>query len=164
MGFEIVFVSSDRDQEAFDSYYGEMPWLALPYAERAIKEELSKALEVEGIPTFVILGPDGKIINKDGRSALGKDPTGANFPWTPPAYTDLEGSSSINDTPTVVAFVEGCTPEVQAAAEAAIKEAAEASKAAGKGGDIAFTIAKEGDGLAGRVRGLAPPHVVVGDK
>jgi len=161
--FEIVFVSSDRDQEAFDSYHAEMPWLALPYSERATKEELSKALEVRGIPTFVIIGPDGKVINKDGRAALGKDPTGANFPWTPPAYTDLEDCGSINDTPTVVAFVEGCGPDAVAAAEAAIKEAAEASKAAGKDG-ISFAIAKKGDGLAERVRGLAPPHTVVDDK
>jgi len=160
--FEIVFVSSDRDQAACDSYHGEMPWLALPYSERAIKEELSNALEVQGIPTLVIVGPDGKIINAEGRAALGKDPTGANFPWHPPAYTQLEDSSSINDTPTVIAFVEGCTKEVQDAAEAAIKEVAEAAKAAGKT-EIAFSIAKPGDGLAGRVRGLAPPYVEVQD-
>merc|ERR1712064_92414 len=30
--FEIVFASSDRDQTAFDEYYAEMPWLALPTA------------------------------------------------------------------------------------------------------------------------------------
>ena len=32
--FEIVFVSSDRDEEGFDEYYGEMPWLALPFGDR----------------------------------------------------------------------------------------------------------------------------------
>ena len=32
--FDIVFVSSDRDDSAFDEYYGEMPWLALPFSER----------------------------------------------------------------------------------------------------------------------------------
>lgn len=161
--FEIVFVSSDRDQVAFDSYYDEMPWLALPFSERGIKEELSTALEVRGIPTLVIMTPDGKVINKDGRSALSKDPTGANFPWTPPAYTDLEDCGSINDTPTVIAFVEGCTPEVTVAAEAAIKEVSEATKAAGKD-EISFAIAKKGDKLAERVRGLAPQHKVVDDK
>jgi nucleoredoxin len=29
--FEIIFASSDKNQEAFDEYYAEMPWLALPY-------------------------------------------------------------------------------------------------------------------------------------
>ena len=31
---EIVFVSSDRDEKTFKEYYAEMPWLALPYADR----------------------------------------------------------------------------------------------------------------------------------
>jgi len=151
--FEIVFVSSDKDDDAFEGYYEEMPWLALPFENRAAKNDLSKACKVSGIPTLVILGPDGKIINADGRSALGKDPTGANFPWVPPAYTDLEDSSAINDTPTVVAFMEGVTDDaVAAGVEAAIKEAAEANT--DKDG-IKFTVAKKGDGLAGRVRGLA---------
>ncbi len=34
---EIVFVSSDRDESAFNDYYKEMPWLALPFASRSIK-------------------------------------------------------------------------------------------------------------------------------
>ena len=35
--FEIVFVSSDRDEDSFDSYFDEMPWLALPYSAREHK-------------------------------------------------------------------------------------------------------------------------------
>ena len=35
--FDIVFVSSDRDQAGFDEYYNDMPWLALPFAEREKK-------------------------------------------------------------------------------------------------------------------------------
>lgn len=31
---EIVFVSSDGDEESFKNYYDEMPWLALPYSKR----------------------------------------------------------------------------------------------------------------------------------
>ena len=34
---EIVFVSSDRSDEDFKSYYAEMPWLALPFADRELK-------------------------------------------------------------------------------------------------------------------------------
>ena len=32
---EIIFVSSDKTDESFDEYFKEMPWLALPYKERA---------------------------------------------------------------------------------------------------------------------------------
>ena len=50
---EIVFVSSDRDEAAFTSYHKEMPWLALPFAERALKQTLSKRFKVSGIPSLV---------------------------------------------------------------------------------------------------------------
>merc|ERR1712003_240218 len=81
---EIVFVSSDRDEEGFKSYFGEQPWVALPYANREMKDKLSKQFKVQGIPSFVILGPDGKVITKDGREAVSKDPTGEKYPWVPP--------------------------------------------------------------------------------
>ena len=32
--FDIVFISSDRDQNQFDEYFAEMPWKCLPYEER----------------------------------------------------------------------------------------------------------------------------------
>lgn len=32
--FELVFVSSDRDEESFKEYFNEMPWLAVPFADR----------------------------------------------------------------------------------------------------------------------------------
>lgn len=32
--FNIVFVSSDRDEKSFKEYFKEMPWLALPYEFR----------------------------------------------------------------------------------------------------------------------------------
>ncbi|KAI3472806.1 hypothetical protein Pfo_030865 [Paulownia fortunei] len=32
-GFEIVFVSSDEDHDAFDDYRALMPWLAIPFSD-----------------------------------------------------------------------------------------------------------------------------------
>jgi len=29
--FEIVYVSADKDKDAFEQYFGEMPWHAIPY-------------------------------------------------------------------------------------------------------------------------------------
>jgi len=152
--FEVVFVSSDRDQAAFDEYLAEMPWLALPYEHRALKEELSTAFEVEGIPTLVIVGPDGKIINSDGRSALGKDKEGKNFPWVPPPFTELEDSSCINDEPTLIVFADGCDASAVTDAEAAVREVAAAARVT-PNQPVQFAIAKPGDDLAGRVRQLA---------
>lgn len=92
-GLEIVFVSSDRDEEAFNGYAGEQPWLSLPFADRAAKAKLSKKYKVQGIPSFVILdGTTGETITLDGREAVMEDPKGADFPWKPPTFWDALGT------------------------------------------------------------------------
>merc|ERR1711998_694869 len=53
--FEVVFLSSDKDDESFKEYFAEMPWLALPYSERSLKEDLSNLFKVRGIPSLVLL-------------------------------------------------------------------------------------------------------------
>ncbi|CAF0917287.1 unnamed protein product [Didymodactylos carnosus] len=80
---EIIFVSSDRDEKSFQSYYGEQPWLALPYSERDKKQELAQKYQVQGIPTLILLdGDSGDIICEDARSKLEfEDKEGENFPW-----------------------------------------------------------------------------------
>jgi len=58
----VVFVSSDRDEAAFAEYYGEMSFMALPFANRSAKEELSTKYGVRGIPTLVLLDGDGNLV------------------------------------------------------------------------------------------------------
>merc|ERR1711975_18303 len=87
--FEIIFASSDRDTAAFDEYFKEQPWLAIPYVDRSKKDALSKKFKVQGIPTLVIVDKEGKTITTDGRSAVTEDPTGSNFPWIPPTFSDV---------------------------------------------------------------------------
>ncbi|WCJ38450.1 DC1 domain-containing protein [Euphorbia peplus] len=57
---EIVFISSDRDEESFNSYFTKMPWLAIPFSDgktrKRLKEELFK---VRGIPNLVFLDVNG---------------------------------------------------------------------------------------------------------
>lgn len=67
--FEIVFVSSDRDEDSFRSYFGSMPWLALPFGDPMIKV-LAKHFDVQGIPCLIILGPNGKTVTKQGRNLI----------------------------------------------------------------------------------------------
>jgi len=88
-GLEIVFVSSDKDEKAFEEYYGEMPWVALPFQDKARKTALDKKFKVSGIPSLVLLDSDGKLITKDGREAVSSDPSGAEFPWKPQSLTEL---------------------------------------------------------------------------
>merc|ERR1712054_215548 len=102
--FVIVFASSDRDQTAFDEYYAEMPWLALPYSDRATKDALSKKFKVQGIPTFVIVGKDGEVITTDGRSAVMEDPKGDKFPWIPPTFAEVMTGNLISNDGNTVAY------------------------------------------------------------
>eukprot|EP00933_Yihiella_yeosuensis_P010218 TRINITY_DN11655_c0_g1_i1.p1 TRINITY_DN11655_c0_g1~~TRINITY_DN11655_c0_g1_i1.p1 ORF type:complete len:450 (+),score=108.58 TRINITY_DN11655_c0_g1_i1:67-1416(+) len=94
-GLEIVFISSDRDEASFQSYYSEHPWLALPFEARGKKEELSKKFKVQGIPSLIILDSEGKTITTEGRSAVSEDPTGEEFPWRPPSVEDVLGGAKI---------------------------------------------------------------------
>ena len=90
--FEVVFISSDHDEKAFESYYAEQPWLAQPYAKRKLKAALSKKYGVTGIPSLIILdGETGELITKDGRDAVMEDLKGENFPWKPPTVWEAMG-------------------------------------------------------------------------
>lgn len=88
--FEVVFVSSDKNESEWQEYYKEMPWLALPYTDRTRKETLSSKFKVQGIPTLVILdGKDGKLITDKGRVMVTEDQQAKNFPWRPKGLADL---------------------------------------------------------------------------
>merc|ERR1712176_1051986 len=93
---EIFFVSSDRDQKAFDEYFAEMPWKALPFEKREEKATLSDMFGVEGIPSFVVLNNDGTVITTEGRSKVMSDPKGESLPagWLPQPFNDVNDDPS----------------------------------------------------------------------
>merc|ERR1712078_223849 len=93
-GLEVVFVSSDRDEDQFKDYFKEMPWLALDFEDRKRKAQLSSMFGVRGIPALVIIDKDGSVITTEGRSAVSSDPEGAKFPWYPPAVSNAMSSAS----------------------------------------------------------------------
>lgn len=55
-GLEIVFVSSDRDQQSYNQYFASMPWQAIPFENlQFVKQRLNTTYGVRGIPSFVVL-------------------------------------------------------------------------------------------------------------
>ncbi|EKX37805.1 hypothetical protein GUITHDRAFT_89574 [Guillardia theta CCMP2712] len=80
--FEIVFVSADRSQEAFDSYFGQMPWFAVDFQDGNARSTLSSAIGVEGIPKLALFDTEGRLITGEGRRLVMDDPMGDSFPWT----------------------------------------------------------------------------------
>merc|ERR1719198_692108 len=166
---ELVFVSSDKAEKSFGEYFGEMPWLALPFADRERKNALSKAFDVEGIPSLVVLSPvdpatgERAIVNKNARNAVGGDATGADFPWGPKPLEDLAATaecngSDINESPALVLLMDGCDDATKTALKSAISviaaEIADAGKASPDGPAAICFFATSGDGVVGRVREL----------
>lgn len=55
-GLEIVFVSSDRDENSFRNYCQSMPWKSIPFDQlQNVKHALFTTYGVRGIPSLVIL-------------------------------------------------------------------------------------------------------------
>lgn len=67
-GLEVVFVSSDRNENDMMNYMKKdsMPWLAVPFKDPAVAK-LKRMGKVRGIPQLMILDPSGKIISQNGR-------------------------------------------------------------------------------------------------
>jgi thiol-disulfide isomerase/thioredoxin len=94
---EIVFASSDRDQKAFDEYFAEMPFLAIPFSNRSLKSALSDQYGVQGIPTLIFFHPKtGKLITKNGRKEVSDSLFIQNFPYEPYVPPPKEEWPSIN--------------------------------------------------------------------
>lgn len=92
--FDIVFVSSDRDEKSFDDYFKEMPWKALPFSQREKKATLAKKFKISGIPTLILVdGASGAVLRTDGRAVVTDDPKGAEFPWKPQTLDELLGGA-----------------------------------------------------------------------
>ena len=89
--FEIVWISGDRSEQDFVSYYQKMPWLAVPInVASEIYQKLSPQYKVRGIPHMVFLdGEDASVYTLDGRTKVMKDPYGLEFPYRPRSLTRL---------------------------------------------------------------------------
>jgi nucleoredoxin len=80
--FEVVFVSSDKDEAGQQEYMKElkMPWPTLKFGSAA-GDVLGEKFAVQSIPTLVILGPDGKTITTDGRGMVANSPDTCLEEW-----------------------------------------------------------------------------------
>lgn len=111
--FEIVFASSDQNEESFKEYLNTMPWKAIPLNDKSRKEKLSESFGVGGIPTLVILDADYNVITTDGRSSVSGDKNGDSFPWYPKPVNSLsDGAEKLNECPTLILFTDGTDEEV----------------------------------------------------
>ena len=99
LNMEIVFASSDNDEAAFNDYFGEMPWKALPYSARDLKAKLSKKYKVSGIPSFVIVDAEtGELCTANGREGVSKGAAGlSSFPWKPKPFWEVMSGEIVDN-------------------------------------------------------------------
>lgn len=84
-----------------------MPWKAIPFANRKVKNQLSKHFGVEGIPTLVILDENRDVISASAVGKVRGDANVENFPWAPELVNDIDvDPEGINDHVCLIVFSE----------------------------------------------------------
>ncbi|XP_061372310.1 probable nucleoredoxin 1 [Gastrolobium bilobum] len=86
--FEVIFISSDRDQASFDEFFAGMPWLALPFGDSR-KAFLSRKFKVSGIPMLVAIGSSGRTVTKEARNLVALHGAEA-YPFTEERIKEIE--------------------------------------------------------------------------
>ncbi|XP_059633716.1 probable nucleoredoxin 1 [Cornus florida] len=86
--FEVIFISSDRDQPSFDEFFSGMPWLALPFGDKR-KASLQRTFKVQGIPMLVAIGPTGKTVTTEARDLISYHGADA-YPFTEERLKEIE--------------------------------------------------------------------------
>jgi len=170
-GFKCVLISRDRDTESFGSYFGQMPWLALPFEDQQRNQDLGQRFGVQTIPSLALVDPEGNTITTDARNEVVRDPQGEDYPWRPPLVRDLAKGDvgRLNEQLSVVLLCEAATEAQQQQAFADLVDVAESSgPAPGAEGAPAYFVAPGGP-LAARIRELCglqaggPPQLVLLD-
>ena len=83
-----VFVSSDPTESEFQKYFSKMHWsYALAYDDVLTKRCLSDLLGVTGIPTLVVIDRQGRVVERNAKSDVTRDPAGALAAWQARAAT-----------------------------------------------------------------------------
>ncbi|OMJ70058.1 hypothetical protein SteCoe_32060 [Stentor coeruleus] len=58
---EIVYISRDKTPDQFNEYYSEMPWLALPFEDKARIAALGNRFQVQQIPCLILIDNQGNM-------------------------------------------------------------------------------------------------------
>lgn len=85
--FEVVAAmmrSDSRHPKTYDEFRRRVPFGTLAFGDRAHSQAASACL-VAFLPTLVLFGPDGTVLNWNACSYVHEDPEGRGFPWQAPA-------------------------------------------------------------------------------
>jgi len=158
--FELVFVSSDREEETFDDYFSKkMSFLALPYQHRDVKAYLSSRFQIQGIPSLLILGPeetngDRPLINGFVRPFIERRQYD-EYPFPMKKYGDIGSETcNLNEEKALIIFGENCDDGEQIDIKDVMKEVAQKLKEEKKDEGFYFLWALESSHTTNQIRKL----------
>jgi len=155
--FELIFVSSDRDERTFKEYFDTMTFCALPYEHRDIKAQLSNKFDVSGIPSLVIMGPEDEttgerpLINKSIRGYIDSGDF-SEFPFHKKNHGALDNAEDINGTKSLIIFHENGDDDEHKEIKDLVKNVGEQLKE--KEPKMEFLHSVEAKGLGPRVKSV----------
>ncbi|XP_077548379.1 nucleoredoxin-like protein 2 [Haemaphysalis longicornis] len=69
--YQVIFISADRNQkdmlEYMRSSHGD--WYGLPFDD-PLQGEIEERFKVAGVPTLLVLRPDGTVVNTNGKKLV----------------------------------------------------------------------------------------------
>ncbi|KAH7511070.1 hypothetical protein FEM48_ZijujUnG0052300 [Ziziphus jujuba var. spinosa] len=86
--FEVIFISSDRNQASFAEFFSSMPWLALPFSDER-KKNLEKKFKSQAIHAAIAIGPSGRTVSKKLRQYIAYFGPDA-YPFTEEKFKHLD--------------------------------------------------------------------------
>ncbi len=100
---EVVLVSLDRTEQAMKEYHRGMPWPALRFDQTGLSQ-LARQFGVSGIPSLIVLDPEGKVVAANARAEVGQNGAKAVERWIP------EGTPRVQTQETAPAAGSGGRP------------------------------------------------------
>lgn len=74
---EVVLITLDETESAFNSYFSKMPWLSVPFNEKKIIRNLSTKYSMTTIPLLVLVNKHGDLISDECRHTIEGQPSTA---------------------------------------------------------------------------------------
>ena len=137
--FEFLYLSSDRNQDEFDTAFTNMGFGSIPFEERQTFADIAQLFNIRCVPTMLMFGPkhptsstcDRSLLNGNVRDifcqGVSPETLVREFPWCPRNFGDLnQVSDNINEIRCVVLFCEACDDEEQEEIRKTMQAASEA--------------------------------------
>lgn len=58
---EVIYVSRDKNPDQFNEYYSEMPWIAVPFEDKARITALGARYQIQQIPALILIDNQGNM-------------------------------------------------------------------------------------------------------